>query len=92
MQDVIQQWRESGLSAIKFCAGQDISHSKFLYWKKRFRKKQSPSDTGKFVKVIPDKAKEGTAKTIELLYPNGVRLQVNEEMSLSVIGGLIKIF
>lgn len=92
MQDLIQQWKGSGLSMAEFCEKNHMGLKKFSYWRSKLRKSQKITGAGKFVKIVAEKEIEQSKSGIDLFYPNGVRLHLNGVNTLSEIGGLIKLF
>ena len=94
MYALIRKWESSGLSQLKFLEQTGVSKSTFGYWRKRYLEEQGAgtSATGKFipVKVSPDKKsliKEN--HSLEIIYPNGVRLLCPAVMNLASIKELI---
>src|SRR5690625_193358 len=82
---LVEEYHQSGLSAKLFCEGKGISPSKLYYW---IRKKRDQNETG-FIKITTDATI--TSVPVELIYPNGVRLQLPAS-DLDVITELIKAF
>ncbi len=82
---LVEEYHQSGLSAKLFCEGKGISPSRFYYW---IRKKRDQNKTG-FIKITTDS--KITSVPVELIYPNGVRLQLPAS-DLDVITELIKAF
>lgn len=67
---LVHQWRASGLTQKVYCEKMGIKQTTFTNWVKRCKEKPASA----FIPVTPpvDHFSEG----IELIYPNGVRLQV----------------
>lgn len=83
---LVDEYGQSGLSAKVFCEQNNIGISKFNYWARKKRQKHNGSG---FIKVAADKKFENLP--VELIYPNGVRLQVATS-DLAVIAGLLRIY
>src|SRR5690625_7505813 len=82
---LVEEYHQSGLSAKLFCEGKGISPSRFYYW---IRKKRDQNKTG-FIKITTDS--KITSVTVELIYPNCVRLQL-PSFELDLIIALNKVF
>lgn len=90
MYALIEQWKESEVSQKQFCEENKIPLSNFFYWNKKYRKQ-----TGTFSGFMPIKVDNESKKHlegIEIIYPNGVRLQLSAAAHPSVVGELIRIF
>lgn len=83
---LVDEYGQSGLSAKVFCEQNNIGISKFNYWA---RKKRQIHNGSGFIRVAADKKLEDLP--VELIYPNGVRLQVATS-DPAVIAGLLKIY
>ena len=73
---MIEDWRSSGKSKKQYCIVKGMNVATFYYWFSRSR--EAESGTGKFIaidKVCP-------RSEIEVIYPNGVRLKVENELGL----------
>src|SRR5690625_519075 len=67
---LVEEYHQSGLSTKLFCERKGIAPSRFYYW---IRKKKDQNKTG-FIKITTDA--KITSVPVELIYPNGVRLQL----------------
>ena len=79
---LVAHWRESGLSRKVFCAQVGITLSKFNYW---VAKERAQSAEG-FVELSGG----SPSSTVELIYPNGIRLQAPADLSL--LSRLIRLY
>lgn len=73
---MITDWRKSGKSKRLYCREHGINPSTFYYWFSRVKKEEE--EAVGFVtieKPVPN-------KTIEITYPNGVRLRVENDLAL----------
>jgi len=93
MYALIRKWEKSGLSQEQFFRTHEIAKSTFGYWRKKYLK-----ETGRIkekesfipVKIGPVAPKKNQAiGTLELFYPNGVRLVCSENMDFSRLKPLI---
>ncbi|HLS12683.1 MAG TPA: hypothetical protein VK050_11015 [Flavobacteriaceae bacterium] len=82
---LVEEYHQSGISAKLFCERKGIKSSRFYYW---IRKKKDQDKSG-FIKIST--ATEIKSLPVELIYPNGVRLQLPAS-DLDVITELIKAF
>lgn len=69
---LVEEYRNSGLSAKAFASKSNISNSTFGYW---VRKKKSLEQNSGFVEIKPGKT--SGAMEVELIFPNGVQLRMN---------------
>lgn len=69
MEAEVKRWRESGLKKKDYCQQQGITESTFSYWITRINQ----SGQEGFVAI---KTPTGVSSSIELIYPNGVRVKV----------------
>lgn len=83
---LVDEYGQSGLSAKVFCEQNNIAVPKFNYWA---RKKRQDHNGSGFIKVTADKKFKQIP--VELIYPNGVRLQL-ATTDLGVIANLLKIY
>lgn len=83
---LVDKYSQSGLSAKVFCGQNNIGISKFNYWSRKKRQQDNPSG---FIKITADS--NVNIVSAELIYPNGVRLQL-ATYDPEVIVGLVKIY
>ena len=83
---LVDEYGQSGLSAKVFCEQNNIGLPKFNYWA---RKKRLEDNGSGFIKITADKKFENPL--VELIYPNGVRLQLATS-DPAVIAGLLNIY
>jgi transposase-like protein len=87
---------ESGMIKKVYCKEHGVSSATFYNWHKRYRETELNIDE-KFIPVVitsPAKQPEQTiAKNIEIeiSYPNGVRVKLNQEMDLPMLRSLISL-
>jgi len=86
MYDLVMEYQNSGLSAKTFSKEKGFSPSTFSYW---VRKKKQEDHPGGFVKI--DSLASSSNNPLELIYPNGVRLQMNTA-DLALIARLLKLY
>lgn len=73
---IIEDWRSSGKSKKQYCIAKGMNEATFYYWFSRSKK--GSSGTGNFIPV----EKSSSRREIEVIYPNGVRLKVENELGL----------
>ncbi|RRA92425.1 IS66 family insertion sequence element accessory protein TnpA [Paenimyroides viscosum] len=81
---MIADWQQSGKSKRAYCKENGINEAVFYYWLERSDEKKSK--TGKFIAI----EEETSQDEIELIYPNGVRLKVANNLAL--LSQLIKLY
>ena len=86
MYNLVTECQSSGLSAKAFSKERGISPSTFSYW---IRKKKEEDHPGGFVEV--DTGLKSSASAMELIYPNGVKLQMSSP-DLTLIARLVKLY
>ncbi len=93
MYALIRQWEASGQSQGQFSFQHGLAKSTFSYWRKKYLKETARSQgDDRFIPVKVDLPVQGTdqpARTLELVYPNGVRMVCSEGMDLSRLKPLI---
>jgi len=92
MFELVDQWHKSGQTKTDFCQQKKINIHTFTYWVQKYKtqgqQKHKANNTKKF---IPLQVAPGRPTAVELVYPNGVRLCVPEEVDLLFLKSLIKI-
>ncbi len=89
MFEMIEQWKQSGLTQKVFCERQAIKHHSFYYWYKRYSQ-QHPDiilKSSSFVKLQIEKT-SGTPLA-EVHFPDGIRLLFHEAVSANYLKALI---
>lgn len=86
MFQLISLWEESGKDRQSFCAEHGIKVSKFSYWRTRYKERHAASGTNNFVALEPS-----SSSSLELIYPNGVRIAVPSGTDHSMIASLISL-
>ena len=87
---------ESGMVKKLYCKEHGVSSATFYNWHKKYREAELNTEE-KFIPVVissPAKQPEQTiAKNIEIeiSYPNGVRVKLNQEMDLPMLRSLISL-
>jgi len=93
MYALIHKWEKSGLSQEQFFLKHSIAKSTFGYWRKKYLKETgNKQEKENFIPVKVDQAipKANTRiGTLELFYPNGIRLVCSVDMELSLLKPLI---
>lgn len=84
MLSLIADWRQSGKSKKSYCAEKGINETKFYYWISRI--KEIDNSAVGFLTI--DKA--GKHSDIEIIYPNGVRIKVENDLGL--LSQLIRLY
>ncbi len=85
MHVMVQQWKESGLTQSVFCEKIGIKRTTFANWVKRSKEKTGE----RFVAITPPT--RPVLESIELIYPNGVRLKTSTT-HIPILSELIRIF
>lgn len=98
MYGIVTRWQKSGMKQKDFCRSEGINYYKFKYWKTQYiheqelnQQKQSNNMARKFI-PIEEPAQENLFLGVELTFPNGVKLSVNQNISVQEIQNLIKLY
>lgn len=83
MDQLVHQWKDSGLSQSKYAAQHNLTLVKFRYWIKKF-KAPHVEEPG-FIQL-----NGFTAQGISLRYPNGVELLLPTQTPVNVLKDLIR--
>lgn len=93
MFELISAWESSGLDRRSFCEQHGLKLSKFSYWRSRYKQADAASPnqvrgklSGGFKPIVPEKA---ASSSIELIYPNGVKIVLPVDVDLSAISSLL---
>jgi hypothetical protein len=81
-----QQWEKSEKTRAIFCNEQGITLATFSYWRTKYRKGIKDTQDG-FVAITG-----ATSTGLEICYPNGVVLKVNEHISIERLKVLIGLY
>lgn len=95
--------QESGLTVKEFCSNEGIAAATFYYWKKKLSKNNSSKQgfiplvvknnhplSDKHSPFIPQTGE--TDALLELVYPNGTRLRIKQDLDLTQLRSLICLF
>jgi len=86
MYNLVREYQSRGLSVKAFSKERGNSPSTFGYWIRKKKEKDHPSG---FVEV--DNGLKSSASEMELIYPNGVKLQMSSPV-LTLIARLVKLY
>lgn len=84
MLSLVAQWGESGLSQKEFCSFHGIKVCTLSYW---IKKSSEQVEQGGFTEIRSSMVESGK---IEVIYPNGVRISTDRDLSL--VAKLIHIY
>jgi hypothetical protein len=89
MFEFIEQWKQSDLSQRAFCQQQSMRFHKFYYWYKCYRRQHETIDnhSERFVKLEIEKP--SVASSVEVHFPDGIRLLFHEPVSSNYLKTLI---
>lgn len=82
MRSMIADWQQSGKSKKSYCAEKGINEAKFYYWISRIKE----TNSGRFITID----KSNKHNDIEVIYPNGVRIKVENDLGL--LSQLIRLY
>jgi hypothetical protein len=96
-----EEWKSTGLSIRDYCHNTGFEESKFYYWRKKLTEAMLPhaggfvpvnmfDQNGKLGMSVTGSAKGATDHVpCEVVYPNGVVLRIQSELSLEALRSLI---
>ncbi|HET7116511.1 MAG TPA: hypothetical protein VN726_12520 [Hanamia sp.] len=88
MFQLIEQWKQSGLSQNAFCQQESIRFHKFYYWYKCYRRQHDREDTVPgFVKLKIEKPP--VTSSVEVHFPGGIRVLFHEPVNSNYLKALI---
>ncbi len=104
--ELIRLQQDSGFTVREFCSNEGIAPSTFYYWKKKLRGSRKKNDFIPLV-VKPSLSPRDTRSDnrqnytnhttedhalLELVYPNGTRLRIKDELDLANLRALIHLY
>jgi transposase-like protein len=106
--ELYQRQRESGLTVREFCSNEGIAESTFYYWRKKRRKRSgahnfiplvvqpsggfSTQADSKRILPLKNNGEEENDMLLELVYPNGTKLRIKNDIDLAHLRALICLF
>ena len=89
---LLKKWKKSNQSKRDFCSIHGIKVSTFYYWLSKLGSEQlDKKRQGEFISLeLTNRTKRTTPASIEIHYPNGVRLVIQELRDLSVLPMLLQ--
>lgn len=91
MLDLIEQWRQSGVSQKAWCIQQNIAYSAFQYWHRRSKKLQhipAPESGNEFVQLVV-KDKPSMNPWCELILDNQKKICFHQPVSAAFLRSLL---
>ena len=87
MKQFIADYSTSGQTKIDYCKAAGVPIHQFYYWQSRVNSSNAPKSS--FVKVKTDSI---AIPSLELEYPNGVKLRLNSTFNFQELDKLIRLF
>ncbi len=90
---MIERRQSSGLTVRAFCEAENLNLATYYYWHQRLRFKEN-EETPMLVPISIEKPmqhSESNRESLELTYPNGVRISVPRNSEMNLIRELILI-
>lgn len=87
MFNLIEQWKQSGLTQNVFCEQQSVRYHVFHYWYKRYRQDRDKENNSSFVKLQITNPVNNSST--EIIYPGGTRIIFHEPVSSNYLKALI---
>lgn len=90
MYSLVEQYRNSGVSVMKFAESKGIKVSTFSYWVRRKKLLEGKDTHGNFI-AVDTKSRHTASADFQIVYPNGVRI-VSSSFDLHQIQQLVKLY
>ena len=95
MYSLVAAWQSGEASKKVYCEAHQINLHTFTYWVQKYKvaisEEKEERSNQKFIPLQVSTPQELSDSSIELSYPNGVRLRVASVVSISYLESLIKI-
>ena len=101
-EQLYQEYQESGLNVKDFCANQAFAPSSFYYWRKKLQATEQREPSGNFIPLVVGseqvtthsigKHPNKTNHTIEIIFPNGTKVRVGDNVSMQFLKRIIHLF
>lgn len=87
---IVDDWKKSGISQAKFCQINNIPHSSFSYWKKRFLGVKTQVKKNKaFIPITQEIRPQSHALSISM--PNGISINDIHPNNINTVKMLLEI-
>ena len=83
---IIEEWENCNESRETFCQRHNLPLSTFSYWRTKYAQGRSTTSEPGFVKLRPE-----LHDSLEVIYPNGVRVRLSQNSSLADLRALIQL-
>ena len=74
--DIIEQWKTSGMSQVAFCNAHDINYNQFIHQRSKISSAAQRKNKLLPVNVLPNTSTGSTGSNFILHYPNGIKLTI----------------
>ncbi len=83
---MVEQCHQSGLSRREYCAVNNMNEARFYYWQKKYKDIENASSG--FIKLATESGSKSSG-TIEILFPNGVRIAADLKTTRSDLNKIV---
>ena len=95
MYPLVEKWQSSGQSKLSFSKSQGVPIHTFHYWVRKYEKDQSGASprqpSGNFVALRLERSEIDMGSSVELTYPNGVKLRLTGPVNSMDLVTMIKL-
>ena len=91
---LIEACHQSGLTNKAFCRQQGLHPQVFYYWQRKYRQRfpsNKPTDGCSLIPLELKEDKQQSPTSLEIHYPNGVKVILHDEPSLDQLANLINV-
>lgn len=88
---LVEAWERSGKTQRAFCEDRGLCYRQLSQWKSRFKlERAGESAATEFIPVHVKPSSEGVNKTLQIVLPNGICLELADESQLSLLSGVAR--
>ncbi len=84
-QQIIEQWKQSGLSRQAYCRQNNLSYYSLIFWTKKKRNRNKPVSN----EFIPFKIKSGSENIFAQIETGGKRIQLYQSVTANFLKQLL---
>jgi len=81
----LRAWSSSGMSRPVYCRAHGLKYSTFMSWCKAEQPDREPKINGHFVELPSEAVKIDLTRSLEVHFPNGIRVQIHGSLTACLI-------
>ena len=92
MYELVESWRSSGQSKKEFSQAKGIKPHVLYYWIKQYEQNNGRENAeSKLSKFIPLQVSPPLTTMLTIVYPNGVKLELNNPLDMKQLSALLQL-